>query len=378
VDESEKTMSGPRISGPAMLVLMSLGGADKNQDGTVTQDELVAEGDGWFDKLDPSKSGKVTRQQFIDGLKEVMAPPPGAPAGGPDPGPLVGPGLFGMADADNDGSLTRSELKGMFQGWHSKWSAGKDDSPDFNAMLDGLNAALAPPKGAPAAAASKPPVPPDFGGANGPGGSWSTPLLVHAGGRDELVVAFPNRLAAYDPQTGKPLWFSKGLPDSTQPMPIWDEQTGVVIASGGDMSGGTMLAVRPGGDGDVTDSRRAWRQTRMKGSIGTGVAHDGRLYSVSSDGFVLCNDARTGSRLWQKRLEAAGGKGSSWSSMLLADGKIYVPNQGGDVFVLKASTKFEVLETNSVGEPTNASLAASDGELFLRTDKGLWCIRQAK
>ena len=64
--------------------------------------------------------------------------------------------------------------------------------------------------------------------------------------------------------------------------------------------------------------------------------------------------------------------------MLLADGKIYVPNQSGDVFVLRASSKFEVLATNPVGEPTNASLAASNGDLFMRTDKGLWCLANAK
>ena len=64
--------------------------------------------------------------------------------------------------------------------------------------------------------------------------------------------------------------------------------------------------------------------------------------------------------------------------MLLADGKIYVPNQSGDVFVLRASPKFEVIATNSVDESTNASLAASNGELFMRTDKGLWCFTNLK
>ena len=64
--------------------------------------------------------------------------------------------------------------------------------------------------------------------------------------------------------------------------------------------------------------------------------------------------------------------------MLLAGEKIYVPNQSGDVFVLRASPKFEVLSSNAVNEPTNASLAASDGELFLRTDKSLWCFANTK
>jgi outer membrane protein assembly factor BamB len=63
--------------------------------------------------------------------------------------------------------------------------------------------------------------------------------------------------------------------------------------------------------------------------------------------------------------------------MILVDGRIYVPNQSGDVFVLNASPQFEVLAANSVAEATNASLAASDGDLFLRTDKSLWCFRKA-
>jgi hypothetical protein len=89
-----------------------------------------------------------------------------------------------------------------------------------------------------------------------------------------------------------------------------------------------------------------------------------------------CFDAKTGKKLWQKRLTATGGQSGVWSSAVLAGDRIYVANQSGDVFVLRAGPAFELLATNSVGEPTNASLAASDGELFLRTDKGLWCFGQ--
>ena len=77
-------------------------------------------------------------------------------------------------------------------------------------------------------------------------------------------------------------------------------------------------------------------------------------------------------------MKGPGARGGSWSSILLADGKLYVPNQSGDVFVLRTAPKFEVLAINSVGEPTNASLAASNNELFLRTDKALWCLASKK
>jgi outer membrane protein assembly factor BamB len=385
VDESEKSMTPERLGGPAMLVTMPLMQGDKDQDSALSRDEMVAVAETWFDKLDAAKAGKVTRDQFVERLGEAMPPPPGAPGGGDfKPGPMIGPALFAALDADKDASLTRDEMKCAFAGWHAKWGAGKDEPLFTDQVLDGLNAILPPPRqgrggaGGPGGARGPGgpggPGGPQFGGAKGPGGSWTTPLLIHAGNRDELIVTFPNRLAAYDPRTGKQLWLCKGLPDSVQSMPLYDDREQLVLAGGGDLSGGTLIAVRPGGSGDVSNSHRLWRLSRLKGTIGSGVVHDGRVYSIASDGFAVCNKVKTGKKLWQKRLEASGDRSASWSSMLLADGRIYVPNQSGDVFVLGGGREFEVLATNSVNEPTNASLAASDGDLLLRTDKALWCI----
>lgn len=359
VDPSEQRLAGPRMAGPAVLLSIPLvGQGDKDDDAALTREEIIGVAEKWYDKLDPDKAGKLTKDPFIARLTELLASANGP--GGPDTGKIVAPGLFAATDADKDGSLTRDEFTTTFGDWHAKWSGGRGEPLDANQVLDGLSVILPPPAGA------------SFGGEAGPGGSWSTPVAIRAGGRDELIVTFPNRLAAYDPKTGRLLWFSRDLKDSTQPVPLWAD--GVIVASSGDMAGGSLVAVRPGGGGDVTESHRAWRLPRVKGGIGTGVVHDGHLYSISTDGFALCNDLKTGKRLWQKRLEGTGDKSSSWSSMLLADGKIYVPNQSGDVFVLRAAPQFELLATNSVNEPTNASLAASDGMLFLRTDKNLWCI----
>jgi len=106
--------------------------------------------------------------------------------------------------------------------------------------------------------------------------------------------------------------------------------------------------------------------------------NQGHLYTISQEGIAECFELSSGQSLWQERLSGPGAQSSSWSSTLLADGKIYVPNKSGDVFVLRAAPKFEVLATNSIGEPTNASLAASNDELFLRTDKALWCFAAPK
>jgi outer membrane protein assembly factor BamB len=195
---------------------------------------------------------------------------------------------------------------------------------------------------------------------------------VKTGGHDELIMNFPNRLAAYDPETGKQLWLSKGLGGTIYTTPLWGEAT--LVATSSDMNGGNAIALTPGGTGDVTESQRVWRLERVKGAIGSGVIYQGHIYTIDRDGIVACLEIKTGEKVWEERLKGPGSRSSSWSSMLLANGKIYVPNQAGDVFVLRAGPKFEVLGTNSSNEPTNASLAASDGDLFLRTDKSLWCI----
>jgi outer membrane protein assembly factor BamB len=204
-----------------------------------------------------------------------------------------------------------------------------------------------------------------------PSGTWSTPILVQAEGRDELVMAWPFRLAAYDPKTGRELWVSKGVGATIYNTPAWGD--GAIVAMSSGMGRGSVVAVRPGGSGDVTASRRLWQTDIRKSRTGSGIVHEGRLYCISDNGIADCTDLKTGETVWEQSLKGSG-KGSSWSSMLLADGRIYVPNQSGDVFVLRAGPQFELLATNSVGEPTNASLAASDGQLFMRTDKSLWCF----
>ena len=192
----------------------------------------------------------------------------------------------------------------------------------------------------------------------------------------EVVTTFPYRLVAYEPSAGKQLWFSKGVGESFYASPLFGE--GIVVGMSGGPEGSVAVAVKPDGTGDVTENRRAWRVDKLKSAIGSGVIYQGNLFTIGQDGTVECLDARTGDKVWEQRLKGPGSKSSTWSSMVLADGKIYIPNQSGDVFVLRAGPKFELLATNSVKEPTNASLAVSDGALFLRTDKGLWCLANAK
>lgn len=205
-------------------------------------------------------------------------------------------------------------------------------------------------------------------------GTYSTPIIIKANGRDELVHSFPQFVRAFDPKTGKELWSCDGLNPLIYTSPIYGE--GVVVAMGGYF--GNSLAVKPGGSGDVTKTQRLWQTVRDKGSIGTGVIKDGHIYYHNSSSLFSCLDLATGKVIWSERAPGEGSKASTWASMLLVNDLIYMPNQSGDIIIVKASPKFEVVAVNKLEEYSNSTLAIADGEIFFRTWKGLWCISLKK
>lgn len=223
------------------------------------------------------------------------------------------------------------------------------------------------------------PPPADVRGGKGGGnatyvGSWTTPVIMKVEGRDQLLMNWPRRLAAYDPKTGKELWMCAGLNPLVYSSPIYSGDT--VVAMGG--FNGMSLAVRAGGNGDITVARRLWHHPRTKQRIGSGVIHNGHIYIHNDPGVAECFDLKTGNLVWEERLRGDAKIVQNWSSVMLAGGNCYTITQGGDCFVFKASPKFELLAVNSLGERSNSSIVPSNGELFIRTHAALWCIGAKK
>jgi outer membrane protein assembly factor BamB len=185
-------------------------------------------------------------------------------------------------------------------------------------------------------------------------GSWSTPVLM----QNQLLMSWPRRLAAYDPPTGKELWTCDGLNPLCYSSPIYGD--GIVVALGG--FNGMALAARNG--------ERVWHHQRSPQRIGSGVVHAGHLYIHNDPGTAMCLDLKTGENIWTEPLKG----GPNWSSVMLADGHCYTITRAGTCCVFKASPQFELVASNALGEPSNSSIAPSNGDLFIRTHKALWCI----
>ena len=200
-------------------------------------------------------------------------------------------------------------------------------------------------------------------------GSWATPVVAKVNGRDELIAPWPKVLKAYDPATGKELWSCQGLTPLSYTSPL---VSGDVVAQLCGF-GGSALAVKAGGTGDVTESNRLWHVEKSTQRIGSGVVVGEHLYFPNENGIINCVELKTGKTLWAERAA-----GQTWSSMVYGDGRIYLTNQRGETVVIAAKPVFEVLSRNPLNERSQSSPAISDGDIFIRTYNHLWCIGQKK
>jgi outer membrane protein assembly factor BamB len=205
-------------------------------------------------------------------------------------------------------------------------------------------------------------------------GSWSTPILIKIEGKDQILCSMPTRVIACDPETGSLLWTCGGLAnekaDLVYASPV--VSGGIGVAFTGWVNGPT-IGFKLGGSGDVTASNRLWLEKQPQ-RIGSGVVVDGRVYIVNAGpGTAQCIECQTGKTLWTERLDG----GESWGSVVLAAGRLYVTSRRGVTTVFRPDpAKLDVLAMNDLGEPSNATPAISEGEIFLRTDGHLYCIAE--
>ncbi|MBO61734.1 MAG: serine/threonine protein kinase [Verrucomicrobiales bacterium] len=212
-----------------------------------------------------------------------------------------------------------------------------------------------------------------FRGRNGGiNGAFTTPIVIEANGRHEVILSGANILWAFNPEDGKELWRCSGLNPLVYTSPVYDGN--VVLSMGGYF--GASIAVKPGGEGDIT-AKRVWHDPRSKKNrLGTAVIRNGYAFFANMSGFAECVDMKTGKVVFEERLPSTANNAASWASPILVGDRVYVTNQSGDTNVFRAAPKFELLATNSVGEYSNSTLAASDGAIYLRTHESLWCIAE--
>jgi outer membrane protein assembly factor BamB len=205
--------------------------------------------------------------------------------------------------------------------------------------------------------------------------AYTTPALLRDGSHVDIVVAGADVVTGYDPSTGAERWRASGLNPS-------NDGSHRVVASPvvyGDMiyvpsRQRPLLAVKAGGHGDVTRSNVLWAFDNGP-DVPTPVTDGTYLYIVNDRGIMWCLDAKTGHEVYgRKRLRP----GTYTGSMVLADDRLYVTNEDGLTSVLKTGPAFELVAENDLDDYVLSSPAISDGQMFIRTQKFLYCIGARK
>ena len=196
--------------------------------------------------------------------------------------------------------------------------------------------------------------------------AYGTPTIVEFEGHTQLVSPSAVATIAYDPRTGDELWKLRHGGMNAAARPLFGHGLIYIAAGDDDYS---LVALRPNGTGDVTDTHIAWKTSKSVPRRGSQLLVGDLYFMVNDTGILTCLDAKTGDIHWQKRRP-----GQFWSSPIYGDGKIYACDDQGVTLVLSATKEYSELAENKLSAGCNASPAVVDQSLLIRTKTHLYRI----
>ncbi len=205
--------------------------------------------------------------------------------------------------------------------------------------------------------------------------SWGAPMIHADGNRVQVVANGWPWIVSYDLETGAEIWRLAGGGDNPIPTPF--EAHGWIYVTNAHGGKSPIHAIRAEAKGDISPSDGAegeglvWTTEQGGSYISTPVVYGERMYFGNTNGVVRCFQAKTGEKLYEKRLDPGA---SMFASLVAADGKIYCPAENGAVYVLRDGPRLEVLSRNTMGAPCFATPAVSQGVLYFRTTEELIAV----
>jgi len=219
--------------------------------------------------------------------------------------------------------------------------------------------------------------------------SWGTPTIypgtsASGGGlsvnkqRAELITNASNFIRSYDPATGKELWRLGPTSQITAPTPVF--QGDLIVVASGRRPTKPIYVIRAGANGDISlapgatsNEHVVWSLQGAGSYMPTPLVYGDYVYVLENQGILTCYELRPGKLVYKERIPHHGSGFSG--SPVAADGRIYLPSEDGDIFVIRAGPKFEVLAANPMGELLMSTPAISEGTMYVRAEKHLYAIR---
>ena len=208
--------------------------------------------------------------------------------------------------------------------------------------------------------------------------SYVVPIIMQLSGRTQMILSGDKSVASYDPDTGKTHWYLKGPTEQFVASLVYNKKADLLFMSGG-FPEHHLLGMKHDGRGNLGDILGAdkeappqivWRNTKAScvSYVPSPISEGDYFLVVSDTGHANCFQAATGEQMWQEKL------GEHHASPVSANGLVYLISDNGVTHIVKPGPKFECVATNELGEKCFASPAISNGQLFVRGEKSLFCI----
>jgi len=200
--------------------------------------------------------------------------------------------------------------------------------------------------------------------------AFSSPLIIQVGGQDQVVMPGAHRVYSYNPDTGEELWTVNYVGFSNVPRTVFAH--GLVYVTSG-FGAHELMAIKPDGRGDVTSTHVAWRYKKSVSNIPSPMIVGERMYLISDKGVLTCLDAKTGESKFTERLT-----GNFSASPLASGDAVYLFADESITYVFKAGDSYEQLARNELTGRIQATPAAANGGLLIRTDGHLYFVSDLK
>lgn len=194
--------------------------------------------------------------------------------------------------------------------------------------------------------------------------SWATPIIINTGSREEIITSGNPWVISYDPSTGKELWRAKCLSGDVAPSPVYGD--GLVFATN---AYAKLAAIRPGGQGDVTQTNIVWTARDGLPDICSPLFGGGMVFLLQTYGLLTCYDAKDGKQIWDNDFAE-----TFFASPSLVGDKIYLINEDGVTIIIQLDKEFKEIARCELGEKVSASPAFMDGRIYIRGKENLYCI----
>jgi outer membrane protein assembly factor BamB len=197
--------------------------------------------------------------------------------------------------------------------------------------------------------------------------SYCVPMIREMNGRTQMVLSGTKCVTSYDPRDGRLLWMIDGPTEQFVASLVHDEKSGHLLMTGG-FPEHHILAIKPDGVGNVTDTHITWRTNKGVSYVPSPICEGGWFLIVSDSGIAHCFDAKTGDIAWEERMK------EHHASLVSAEGRVWFINDFGTLRTVKPGKAYDLVAESELEDKVFASPAMSEGQIFVRGEHGLICL----